>query len=533
MKHLPLIDSIAQLFMVGFSGSEADEQLIALIEEHRLTSFILFKHNARDSAGMRSMINSARKRAASSQLPPLLFAADEEGGLISPLGGVVGRLPSAMALAAGNSRDRARLAVERVGRRLRAAGLDLVLAPVLDVNSEPTNPVIGTRSFGDNRLMVAAYGTAVITGFRSAGLLCCAKHFPGHGRTSKDSHLELPVVDASAEEMLGDDLVPFYRACQLDVDAAMTAHVAYSKLDDVPGRPSTVSTLIQTGILRNELRFKGTLLSDSMEMKGLAGVVAPEDACVDAIRAGVDMFICVDPHLAPRCASRIEKALNNGDLTAEILDRALSNVASLKRRAVDAAGEAGGGAGTVESESHRPVKDSLQEILDECYEASITAVNWSGTTKRELSSTGRGLLLLPDGLPGYEATDPYLVSVGLVALGLGDRWQVLAYPFDPSEGDVGQIAERIRNSEDVVLCTLSRGPEPPGQRRLVKACLESGRLRLAVALLDPYMLGRLPAEIPGAASYGFWPECLRALVEAVFGGKAPQGLMPVDIPERK
>lgn len=524
------IDRISDLFMVGFSGTDAEEQLIPLLENHKLTSFILFKHNVRDAADMGSMIKKAGKRARSKGLPRPMFAADEEGGLISPMGDAFGRFPSAMAMAAGGSRDRVARATTLVGKRLRKAGLDLVLAPVLDVNSEPSNPVIGTRSFGDNKLMVSAYGAAAIQGFRSAGLLCCAKHFPGHGRTSVDSHKGLPEVDSSAEEMLNDDLVPFYRACQLDVDAAMTAHVAYPKIDDLPNRPATVSKLIQTDILRNELKFKGTLLSDSIEMKGLSDHLPPEDACVEALKAGVDMFICVDPTLAFRCIGRLEKASSGGEVSPEILERALSNVASLRKRAVGGGGSRKSYQDISRSPESEPEDRSLQEILDECYEASITAVNWTATLKRELASARRGLLILPDRLPGYEKVDPYLVSVALASLELSNSWRVISYPFDPSDEDIGQIVERVLGCDKLVLCTMSRGPEPEGQRRLVRETLKTGRISLAAALLDPYSLGRLyPGDLPKVASFGFWPESLKSLVSAVFGVSRPQGSMPIDM----
>jgi hypothetical protein len=116
-----------------------------------------------------------------------------------------------------------------------------------------------------------------------------------------------------------------------------------------------------------------------------------------------------------------------------------------------------------------------------------------------------------------------------VALGLGDSWQVLYYPFDPSDEDVGQIMERVSGRDAVIFCGLSRGPEPKGQRRLGRAAFESGKLRLAAALLDPYPLGAFPKATPKVAAYGYWPECLRALMEAVFGRKAPRGVLPVDI----
>lgn len=529
MKQLSNIDRISQLFMVGFSGIDADEQLLPLIEQYKLTSFILFKKSVASAEGLRSMISHAKSRARSLGLPPLLFAADEEGGLISPIGDVVGRLPSPMALAAGRSSDRARRAAELVGERIVNLGVDLVLSPVLDVNCEPSNPVIGTRSFGDDPNVVADMGTAVMEGYRSAGLACCAKHFPGHGGTTEDSHKTLPADRSSAAEMSARDLVPFRRAFERKVDAVMTAHVAYPELDAGAVRPSTLSREIQTGLLRGEMGFAGALISDSMEMMGLAESMPPEQACLEALRAGVDLFICVDPDLALRCLSRLESALAEGKLSMEILDRALARVNALK----SATGELDkpNDSGRRKDETDIEKTNLLEDTLEECYGESITTFGCDDPFPiLSRASSHGGQLLVPDGLPGYGNVDPYLLTISLTLLGVNDRWRVFTYPVDPSDDDVNQIMSLLRPADDVIFCSLSRGPEPPGQVRLARAVAESGKLRLGVALLDPYGLERLfPRELPWAASFGFWPECLRPLMEALSGARPASGVLPVDI----
>ncbi len=464
------------------------------------------------------MIADTRALARSLELPPLTFTADEEGGLISPLGRAVGRLPSPMALSAGVAPDVVRSAAALLGRKLKAAGIDLVLAPVLDVNSEPGNPVIGTRSFGDNPLAVAAYGGAVIEGLHSSGLACCAKHFPGHGRTAKDSHLALPVVDASAEEISRSDLVPFRRAFSLGVEAAMTAHVSFPGLEGEVRRPSTLSKRIQTEILRGKLGFRGVLLSDSMEMRGLADYVTPEEACVEALNAGVDMLICVDPDLAQRSVDYIEGALESGELSQAVLSRALGNVSALKSGAADR--------GPSESQDL-----SFDRLLDDCYASSITAVGCKPSDLRvRLSGVKSGLLLVPEGLPGYGEVDVSGLRAELGSRGLDGVWSVLAYPHDPDEEDIREALSRVDQFEAVVHCTLSRGPEPPGQAALAEAVTDTGKVRLGLALLDPYSLARaFPPDLPCAAAYGFWPSCLKALIEVLFGAGEASGVLPIDI----
>ena len=525
MNQLATREQVAQLFMVGFSGKSDGDHLGSLIEKHRFTSFILFKRNAADAGSLAAMISEARARASSLGLPTLLFAADEEGGLISPLGSLVGRLPSAMALAAGGSPDRARRSASLVGTGLKGMGLDLVLAPVLDVNSRPENPVIGTRSFGDDPGLVAEMGAAVIAGFRSAGLACCAKHFPGHGGTSEDSHKTLPVLRTPFVTLEARDLTPFKRAFALGVEAAMTAHVAYPEIDDGLTRPATISGRIQTDLLRGKMGFHGALLSDSVEMKGLANALAAEDACVEALRAGVDLFVCVDPDLALRCVRHLERALDGGGIASEAVNRALSNVAYLKKRSSELARAAG----TEWRES--PMRSALQAVLDECYAASITLVGCkAGDLKRLLDGVKRGLFVLPNGLPGYGETDVRVLERSLSAHGYGGRWRALQYPFDPTEEEINHVVSEAGSVDGIVVCTLSRGPEPPGQLGLAGALLETGRTRVGVALLDPYGLARaFPGDLPGIASYGFWPECLKALAGAIFGPSPAGGSLPIDI----
>lgn len=529
MRHSFSKERLAQLFMVGFSGTGIEEELRTLIEKHHFTSFILFRENLHDGSALRSMIEEAGALALSLQLSPTLFAADEEGGLISPLGEVVGRLPSPMALAAGGSADLARRAVAMVGEEIKGLGVDLVLAPVLDVNCEPSNPVIGTRSFGDDPNAVGRMGAAVIDGLHSAGLSCCVKHFPGHGSTLRDSHKALPVVYSSAVELSERDMVPFRRVFEHGVDAVMTAHVAYPDVDDGAVRPSTVSRRIQTELLRSEMGFGGALLSDSMEMMGVAESMPPEQACVEALKAGVDLFICVDPDLALRCLDKVDEHLSSGDLEPETMDLAIARIAQLRNRSSRVGRHEGSGSSDGAEVVDRII--SLTKVLGECYQTSLTLLDCEASgLKERLRAIERGLLIVPEGLPGYDVLDLDLIEGGLRDLRVADRWRVLPYPFDPAHEDVHRVISHVDSSDGTLFCTLSRGPEPEGQRRLATALAGTGVLSAGAALLDPYGLARLfPAGLPRVATYGFWPDCLRALMKLLFGQASATGALPIDI----
>jgi beta-N-acetylhexosaminidase len=525
MRELSIDRCVAQLFMVGFSGAEAGVELLPIMESHGFTSFILFERNVESGEDLRRMISEARDRGRNLRLPELCFAADEEGGLISPLGTVAGRLPSAMALAAGQNEERARLAAQAVALGLKNIGLDLVLAPVMDANDEPSNPVIGTRSYGDDPELVASMGTAVLEGYRSAGLACCVKHFPGHGSTTEDSHKCLPVVEATAGQLQLKELPPFVAAFARGAEAAMTAHVAYPLVDGESSRPATLSPEILTDLLREKLEFEGTVLSDSMEMMGLSGHMPAPEACVEALKAGVDMFICVDSALAVECARRVRRAYERGDLRDVTVTRALGNVERLKAASPQEPPESPEGA----SEG---AHGDRENILDECYAASVTLLGSESQALKEIvRAAKKGVLLLPEGLPRYEKTDVSFAERMISGFGLSSRWRVLPYPFDPGGADIGRVVDQVDPTAQVIFSGLSRGPVPRGQRVIFETLLAGRRVLAAATLLDPYEAVRgFPKDLPRIAAYGYWPECLAALFNSVFGGAYPSGALPVRVP---
>jgi beta-N-acetylhexosaminidase len=548
MSHTSIESVLAQFFIVGFSGTEAAQELLPLMDDHDFTSFIIFERNVRDGRSLASMIQEAGDRAEKLGLPEPLFSADEEGGLISPLGRAVGRLPSAMGLAAGGSEDRARRAVRSVALGLKDIGLDLVLAPVLDVNDEPDNPVIGTRSFGDDPERVASMGRAVIDGYRSAGVACCVKHFPGHGSTTEDSHKCLPVVVRSLDEIGSTHIPPFVEAFEAGVEAVMTAHVAYPLVDGEDARPATLSPEILTDLLREKLGFEGAVISDSMEMMGLSGHTPAPEACIEALKAGVDLFICVAPALAVECVRQLRKAYDRGDLRDKTIERALRKVEGLRERLL--CGPSSGSESTSSPEARRTATsgettpagerqtaesaggeaDSDREsILGDCYGASVTLL---GSESRELKERARaakrGAFLLPAGLPNYNETDAAFVERMLSRFGIADRWRVVSYPNDPGDADISGAIGNVDPSAHVFFCGLSRGPTPRGQRLLFRALLQSRRVAAAAALLDPYeVVSGFPTDLTRIATYGYWPECLEALLHVLFGGRYATGSLPV------
>ena len=280
-----LYSDVARLFMVGFPGTSLDPDFAALIDEG-VGGAILFRRNV-TTPGETAALNAAIKARAGR---PFLLGVDQEGGRVARLRGApFTPLPPMREFGATGSAD----VVERVGRllayELRALHFDWDFAPVLDVDTNPANPVIGDRAFSRSADEVARLGVALARGLESGGVASCGKHFPGHGDTSQDSHHELPHLPHPLERLRRVELVPFAAYAQAGLASLMTAHVVFDAID--PGVPATMSRKVLQGLLREELGFDGLLVSDDLEMKAIADHHGVGEAAVRGTLAGIDLFL--------------------------------------------------------------------------------------------------------------------------------------------------------------------------------------------------------------------------------------------------
>lgn len=234
LMDMTLDEKLGQLILTGLPGTEADGEFLRLVREEKVGNVILFQYNQREEGQLAALCRSLREEIeAETGLPPLI-ASDEEGGVVSRLPEEMGKMPSAMALAALGAPQAVYDAAFWTGRQLRGVGINFVLAPVLDVNSNLKNPVIGVRSLGRDPQTVSALGREALRGFRDAEILCAAKHFPGHGDTAVDTHVGFALMEKSREELRRLELVPFRMAVEEGVPAIMAAHVALAEEDGLP-----------------------------------------------------------------------------------------------------------------------------------------------------------------------------------------------------------------------------------------------------------------------------------------------------------
>lgn len=279
------------LFILGFDGVAMGPALAATIERWRPAGFILFRRNIGTPEQVARLCADIRSRYPTDD-PPLI-SVDQEGGRVARLRSPFTELPSARVLGAlaerGGSFELVERAAAVTARELTAVGINFNYAPVLDVDSNPANPIIGDRAYGGTPELVSAVARRVIDTFQRHGLLACGKHFPGHGDTDTDSHTDLPVVRRDRESLEDIELPPFRDAAESGVAALMTAHVLYPALD--PDWPATLSVPILNDLLRREMGYDGLIVTDNMEMRGVWGRYAPAQLTRRAVEAGCDLFI--------------------------------------------------------------------------------------------------------------------------------------------------------------------------------------------------------------------------------------------------
>jgi beta-N-acetylhexosaminidase len=321
-----------QRVMVGFDGCEAGADVKRLIRDFGAGSVILFGRNVAEPEQVAELVRELQSvaRDAGHSLP-LLIAIDQEGGRVARLRAPWTLWPPLRAMGRLDSEQLANQMGAALSAELAACGIRCDFAPVMDVDTNPKNPIIGDRSFGDDPALVGRLGAAMIRGLQEGGVAACAKHFPGHGDTDVDSHLSLPAVDHERSRLDSVELPPFRAAITAGVATIMTAHVVVRGLDE--GLPATLSPVVIETLLRGELKFEGVIVSDDLEMKALADHWRFGEAAVLAARAGCDLLpVCRSPDAQVETIEALVRATEDETISWKAMDAACDRLRGLKER---------------------------------------------------------------------------------------------------------------------------------------------------------------------------------------------------------
>lgn len=322
VQRMSLRDRARQLMVVGFSGTTAPSKLIKTLHPGGL---IYFSENARSTPQIAAMSRQAQ-RAARAAGQPLLLMTDQEGGIVTRLPGT-SAVPAGIEL--GGNGPYARRTALQTGRDLVAVGVNVDLAPVSDVNTVGSRGVIGPRSFSSDPGVVSRMVRAQICGYHDGGVAAAAKHWPGHGSTTTDSHLSTASINASLRRWRSTDLLPFARAVKTDVDMILVGHLAFGRLD-ITGRPATISPRLTRNVLRRDLGYDGVIITDALNMGGITSWGSPRSIAVRSVLAGVDLLLM--PPQPRQAVSGIVAAVRTGRISVGRLDASVERVLRLKRR---------------------------------------------------------------------------------------------------------------------------------------------------------------------------------------------------------
>lgn len=467
----------------------------------------LATRNTTDPASVPALANGLQAAALADSGVPLLIATDQEEGLVTRIGAPLAEFPGSMPLGATGDADLARRVAAATGRELAAVGVNLDLAPDADVNVEPANPVIGLRSFGDDASLVSRLVAAQVAGYQDdAGVGAAAKHFPGHGDTTVDSHVGLPVIRHDEATLERVDLPPFTAAVEAGADVIMAGHLLVPALD--PDEPATLSSKILTGLLRGQLGFDGVIMTDSLWMAGIRSRVQTDaEAALRAFQAGADILL-MPPDLAGTVAG-FEAAVDAGTISRERLDASVRRVLQLKQR------------------------------------LGLLAPDWTPTAAAPAAADLATDRLLADGaaqsavtllacraiLPRGDGGPTVVIGLAGPAADLADALpNAVAVPiaFNPTAAQRGEALQAVRSASAVVYLSYDANASA-AQRQLLSSLVALPAPVFAVSIDLPYDLPATAKAAAQLATYGAGATSMRGLATALAANRFV-GRLPVAVP---
>ncbi|MBN2554173.1 MAG: hypothetical protein JXB06_15450 [Spirochaetales bacterium] len=330
LQQMTLRQRIGQRFITGFSGRKVSNSAAELIGQGCVGGFMLTRSNIQNRAQVKALVDELQATArAQNPAIGLFIAVDQEGGRVSRLDlDDLTRFPAPYYWAQYQDPLYVEAAAYIIGREALSLGCNINLAPVLDLYDKPDDSIVGDRSMGVNPVQVGERGVYYLFGARRAGIAAVAKHFPGHGRTTVDSHHRLPVVDVDEKTLVNEDLLPFQMAIHHGVEAIMTAHILYPQID--PDFPVTLSAIFLRGLLRERLGFQGVVISDDIEMGALRDRYSPEEIVKYGINAGVDILLDYGSLDVLKLIEEVHTMVESGEIDPELIDEGARRVLLLK-----------------------------------------------------------------------------------------------------------------------------------------------------------------------------------------------------------
>ncbi|GGH76316.1 beta-N-acetylhexosaminidase [Pullulanibacillus pueri] len=524
MDKQELVSKIGQMLVVGFPGKILSDDVKKLIHDYRVGNFILFSRNIGTPDEVQELTASLQLEAEKAgHFAPLLISIDQENGIVSRLKYPATAFPGAMSLGAIHDSSTAKQIGYATGLELKELGVNWNLAPDVDVNNNPNNPVINVRSFGEDPGQVAELGSSWMKGIQMAGVATTMKHFPGHGDTNVDSHLDLPRIDHSFSRLKKVELVPFIEGIRNNVDCIMSAHIYFSSLEKRVGRPATLSNNILTGLLRETLGFEGVITTDCLEMNAIKSKFGVASGAVEAIQAGAD--IAMISHTYQYQVEAIKGLLNaikEEKISIEHLEQSVRRVFKLKHK-------------YTYSEKGKEMKGKFkyigslehQELADRTYKRSVS--NMIQTTKLKILDRDSKVLAIYQKQKGHSQVEDR-ESLSTITSSLRkypaniDGYEV---DFSTMDNIDSYLEDKSKDYDDIIIFMAYLQPDDR-YLNMIKP-LVSQPNSTVISLRGPFSLKQLGSIDNAICVYDDNVSAICSALDVVYGKNQATGLVPISV----
>ena len=530
LARMTLEEKVGQLFATWAYGRHADDATFAstnqasygvdtpgkVVSKFHLGGILYFvwSQNIESPQQINGLSNSLQEVAlAQPSEIPLFLTIDQETGIVNRMNAPATEFPGNMATGATRSETLTEQMWTIVGEELGSVGVNMNFAPVLDVNTNPINPVIGLRSFGENPDLVGGLGTTAVTAMQDTGVSATVKHFPGHGDTDVDSHFGLPLVAYDRETLMNVHVAPFAQAIDAGVDAVMTAHMVVEAVD--PDLPSTLSEKVLTGLLREELGFEGLVVTDALNMAALADFWTQDEIAVMALQAGADVLLM--PEDLPLAYEGVLDAVRSGVISKKRIEESVMRILETKYD---------------RGLFHDPFADP--ELVDDTVGISehlAVADNVArSSTTLVANDAGHLPLAVSDGnalVVGSTSANASALAGRLGEHGMDTTLQTVSASPTAAQRDNAVAAAQ---TADAVIVTTTNARGNASQRQLVADLAATGTPLVVVPAALPYDAAFLPGADTILVTYSSRPVAMRAAADVILGVAQPSGLLPVSVP---
>ena len=513
LASLTLEQKVAQMLIVNLFGSQLNAPGKAFLEQWQPGGVVLIGENTDTPDAVARLVDSYQQTITDAGGLPLLVAVDEEPGPISHLKDGFTQFPTPTLITATGDPQMAYEVGQAIGDELRAVGVNMTLSPIADLETNPKNPIIVRRSFGNDPAMVSPMIGAFVEGTQVAGVLATAKHFPGHGDSSGDSHTSLPVIGLSKERLESVELAPFGAAIQAHVSAVMVAHIWYPALEPEVDLPASLSSNVITGVLRGELGYDGLVMTDALDMDAIDTTYSYPEAVVKAIQAGVDLVISAHIGLDTQVEAihAVVDAVHAGMISEARIDESVRRILAAKTqygildwKPLDSA-----------TTSQQIDLDGHEKLIDDLFRKGTTVA----------FDPNKLIPLAADRSVGIAyPTTRYQIVQECGQYRKDIRWAGVS--DSPTNSEIGAAMTTAKLADTIVVFTQN-ADENTHQQALVKAL--PPEKTIVVALWSPYDITTFPGIAAYMVTYSPARPAVPAACRILFGAFPAQGRLSVDL----